>query len=368
MIQVCLDSSVYIQFLTQIDKNEFLSEAHDISNIVVQEIDILSRGEEVQFLLPEVVELELMKQNQIIKGEYSKHTAIIKESLKTLKFEWDQARELVSFLNEIASRYEKKKIEYWTDLYGQLNAFFNSGRITRIPLTPEIICATEKRKIAGEITNEQTQDSMIIESLHAYIDKRTDGDSSYIYFITQDNGFSKTRNGLTRSLKDKFEREHASARIIVVDGLKGFHHLINFDLPISENSAGVPDSIDLLDTPVDESITSSDLDDDEYWEKVAAAEKEFDQFLNAIFIDRISMFPDDIKSCRETVISDIYELLGKCRSTAAWDDRSELKLYEWLEGRSEDEIPRSKLSDLMLIRENLSEYYAIHRGMSETTE
>lgn len=63
---------------------------------------------------------------------------------------------------------------------------------------------------------------------------------------------------------------------------------------------------------------------------------------------------------RKKVIKDIKEILEKCRGLKSWNDRSELKLYSWIKNRSEEEIEISKLSDLILIKNNLQKYYKIH--------
>lgn len=64
-----------------------------------------------------------------------------------------------------------------------------------------------------------------------------------------------------------------------------------------------------------------------------------------------------------SVYVDIISLLAACRRTMSWDNRSELKLYSWLEEHSENEISELDINELIVIRKNIIEYLQIHLDM-----
>lgn len=66
-----------------------------------------------------------------------------------------------------------------------------------------------------------------------------------------------------------------------------------------------------------------------------------------------------------TVICDITSLLAACRNSMSWDNRSELKLYSWLNNHSEEEIYEEDISELESIRNNIIEYLKIHLKMDD---
>lgn len=66
---------------------------------------------------------------------------------------------------------------------------------------------------------------------------------------------------------------------------------------------------------------------------------------------------------RSSIFCDITSLLAACRRTKSWDNRSELKLYTWLDGHSEDEIAEEDIPALETIRKSVIEYLQIHIDM-----
>jgi hypothetical protein len=48
----------------------------------------------------------------------------------------------------------------------------------------------------------------------------------------------------------------------------------------------------------------------------------------------------------------------------SWDDRSELKLFQWLENSDERTLHYRGLLELRIILDSLYSYWAIHAGMS----
>ena len=98
--------------------------------------------------------------------------------------------------------------------------------------------------------------------------------------------------------------------------------------------------------------------------KYAIEEESFIGFEEESFIDFDDWY-DGIES-RSPIQCDITSLLAACRGTNSWDNRSELKLYSWLEDHTEDQI--YEIDDIVIlqnIRKSLLEYYIVHLEMDE---
>lgn len=65
------------------------------------------------------------------------------------------------------------------------------------------------------------------------------------------------------------------------------------------------------------------------------------------------------------LLNDIVALLSACRRTLSWDDRSELKLYQWLNCHSENELSELHKEELLEIRESVRSYLELHFSMDE---
>lgn len=70
--------------------------------------------------------------------------------------------------------------------------------------------------------------------------------------------------------------------------------------------------------------------------------------------------PIDIRQKRKSLVDSALEILKKCRACSSWDDRSEYKLSSWIEHVPEEMIPYTSIPNLLLINEQLREYYRIH--------
>ena len=78
-------------------------------------------------------------------------------------------------------------------------------------------------------------------------------------------------------------------------------------------------------------------------------------------IGGVSIF--SLYSARRTaLINHIRELLKELRSMDSWDDRSELKLFGWLENSDERTLHYRGLLELRTILNSLYTYWAIHAG------
>lgn len=81
-------------------------------------------------------------------------------------------------------------------------------------------------------------------------------------------------------------------------------------------------------------------------------------------IGGVSLF--SLYSARKTaLINHIQELLKEIRSMDSWDDRSELKLFQWLENSDERTLNYRSLLELRNILNSLISYWAVHYSMDE---
>lgn len=86
-------------------------------------------------------------------------------------------------------------------------------------------------------------------------------------------------------------------------------------------------------------------------------QKQADQFTNLFF----PTLPPEVKQLRATLISEITQLLFRCRACKHWDDRSEYKLPSWLDHVPEEMIPYTSVPNLLRIRGNIEELLEKHR-------
>jgi len=63
---------------------------------------------------------------------------------------------------------------------------------------------------------------------------------------------------------------------------------------------------------------------------------------------------------RAILREDISVILRRCRESQTWDDRSELKLGQWLLDTPEDQLHKCRLLKLRRIRNSLADYLYIH--------
>ncbi len=124
-------------------------------------------------------------------------------------------------------------------------------------------------------------------------------------------------------------------------------------------------------------------------EEIEAAEKELDRFGDEWFDSKdgqtafdaytetvhrklgqqftsqyLPTIPVEMKERREYLVKHISSLLVACRACKSWDDRSELKLTTWIEHVPEEMIPFTSLPNLLLIRDSMLDYLAVHQSMA----
>ncbi|MGJ0909420.1 PIN domain-containing protein [Clostridium botulinum] len=348
MVYIFLDTNIYIKLLTNLADNSFF-----------QELKVLVKEKVVKLLVPEIVLLELYKQNRTVKhnfeNELNKLQVNIKECCKSL---WSEVREIESKISSLIIEERKDKEETWDSNYNVLLNYLTSSDVEYIEFTPRIMCNGEKRKMSGKLvrTNESSsQDAYNIECLISYLNSIEESHNTEFIICTNDiKDFSKNKkykNGFY-NLHPIFECDFKNAKC--VNSLENLMKYINYGFEYIEETNVDVKAIEEFNSVCD------DLGEEEYSELYGKDKSVCLENLNEIFMKKIIHTQNDLQKYREVVINDIYKLLNHCRESKKWSNRSEFKLYSWLENREEDYICMLKLSDLILIRENMNRYLKIH--------
>lgn len=103
----------------------------------------------------------------------------------------------------------------------------------------------------------------------------------------------------------------------------------------------------LLQEPMTTDIT--------FWLGIAA-------FVLSIFAILLAIFLYLCTNARSNLITEIKEVLVKCRACDSWDDKSESKLFQYI-GAEECRLGRYTLRALVEIRNRTYEYWKVHLEM-----
>ncbi len=85
-------------------------------------------------------------------------------------------------------------------------------------------------------------------------------------------------------------------------------------------------------------------------------------FVLSVFSIILAIFLYYRAIARNNLIEEIKDVLGKCRECNSWDDRSELKLFQYI-GAVENRLGRYTLEALVEIRNRTYEYWKVHLEM-----
>jgi hypothetical protein len=85
-------------------------------------------------------------------------------------------------------------------------------------------------------------------------------------------------------------------------------------------------------------------------------------FALSLFSILLAIFLYYCANARNSLIGEIREVLEKCRECSSWDDRSELKLFQYI-GAEENRLGRYTLKALVEIRNRTYEYWKVHLEM-----
>lgn len=341
MVNIFIDTNIFISLITNFDDNKLF-----------EELKIMVGEGMVKLLVPEIVILELEKQDRVAKEKINSEFNNLNKNIKELSKQlWSEVRYITDKISTLIEEENNNKLHMWDENYKTVRKYLTSNSVEYIEFTPEIMCKGEKRIIAGKLVranSNSSQDSYNIESLIMYFQLVGSNEEDELIICSNDiKDFSASRekqNGfyeLHPNFKEKFPNTKCSQT------LKNLMKYINYGYEyIEKNEIEIKDNknIDNL-----EAFNDDNLD-----------EEENNKSLKEILSKKLTFTPSELKENRAKVLDDIKEKLEKCRSLQSWDDKSELRLFSWIENRSEEKVEISKLSDLILIRKNLKEYYNLH--------
>ena len=345
MLSVFIDTNVFVRVVTQGRPGCELQAYKRLKTLVA--------GKTVRLLVPEVVILELEQQRRTLCDDLTTGLGDLKKHVSTFGY-WSEIADLRERLLRVIEKAKRAKLRRAAGLFSDIMSLLRSESVVLLDLTPEIICRAQKRLIAGNMPRadrESDQDAMIVESLAVHFASQVPSKSELLFCSANHRDFA--------------EEHKADGRV------RSFtlSALIANDLPPTKYYLDL-DSLLGFDTGYEATYTASaqsqvpELDDTEPdWD---AIERESRDEIEAHFASDVApKLPEPIREQRSELVSDIRALLGACRSCSTWDDRSELKLCQWLEFVPEYAIPFTSLSNLVTIRENLRRYLQIHEEQLE---
>lgn len=366
VLYICLDTNIYISLMSNRLSYKFDDLQDTLGNPVdiIEEFQILNNYNAVKFLVPEIVELEINKSNQSIINDletnYGKIIASIDNGCSEI---WNEinAKELKGSLYHVIEKEKAKKLGHWNNMFTTIKRLFHSDRVDFVEFTPQIMCAAEKRKVEGLISETQMNDAYVMETIYWYCKKNNCTD---VIFVTNDKkDYYDKKVGNCFTLKRRFVDPEVN-----VYGLYNIKQLPKYLNTVLDVSLPEDSVVYKISEEFDRKYPDWDFcdnDNTEGWKEYLKIEDENNKELIHAFENETEDFPEYIKKLRKQLLLDIQELLARCRERKSWDDRSELKLYQWLENRAESEIPLSKLSDLFLIKDNMQEYLQVHIDMDK---
>ncbi|MBS5886198.1 hypothetical protein [Clostridium sp.] len=315
----------------------------------------------IQLLVPEVILLELKKANKEIRDNYNLNYNKLKKSILKENI-WNEISKIKNDLVKIIETYKEINIENWDRGYNSLIKFLNEEYNEQIKLTPDLICTLYKKTIAGEIGKSQSNDTLFIESIYSYFfDKKLDDSKDYIFFVTNDkkdfyeSGKYNNRGIESKKIASRFINENVD--IIGLEHIKSLYKYINSYTDINKVISNIHN-----EHFKEQKVENLDIDDN-YENYVWYEDKEAEKSVMEEF-EKMDKTIKQLKIKRLEILVEIEMILKKSRELKSWDNRSELKLYQWLEERVESELKVSTISDLLKIKTNLEEYYQIHLNLN----
>ena len=349
MIYLFIDTNVYIRILTEEKLHTFL-----------EDIKLLARSKLVKLIVPEVVILEMIKQNKSAIREFNNTYNKLKKDLNKSKNDiWSEVRNSIDEICKTVENEKSKKIKLWNSNYDRLISFLESDDVDFVEFTPQIICNGHKRIISGGLPRSTSvdQDAFNIESVISFM-SNVDAHIDYELIVcTNDlkDYTSKEKSSLNRdfyevhsTLKDDFKSTICTSSLPLV------MKYINFDY------SGIEEQCDAYEE-ITQLTIKGDIEDVEYDRKFNALTAKLNRETREIYELKLDTSPNELIKHRQILLGNIEELLNKGRSLDSWSDKSELNLFKWLGNREEEKIYTSKLSDLLCIESSLQEYVQIHQ-------
>lgn len=373
MIYVCVDTNIYISILLNHDEYEDKIEDKIYGEVIddkcminnenkycysnklpksIIDLAVLCNNNIVKLIVPEITFLELEKANKIIKQDYHSNYDKLRKSIQDQDI-WNEIRNIKNDLVGIINKNENMNIKNWEVGYYNLISFLEDKNNIKSDITPELICELYRATISGKIKERQSNDYLFIRSMYKAVDIKKE---DIIILVTNDkkdfytSEIDVVEGNKVHRLKNYFIKD--SVDVIGFEHIKSLYKYINSDVDIEpkiDKIIEVYKSKGLINKNEDlreEVLTNSD-----------SRKEILDEFK---MLDKsISL----IKKKRIDCIKEVKDILNQCRSISSWDNRSELKLSLCLKEYSESEIDLLTLSDILEIKDSLSEYYKRHIDM-----
>lgn len=371
MIYVIIDTNIYLSILLNRDEYEYKISNESYENIISQNISNYNSSNEklndslfdlktlcenniIKLLIPEVVLLELEKHNKKIEFDLKENFNKLRASIEKQNL-WNEVKYIKDDLMNIITTHETTNLNNWKQGYQNLIEFLKKPYNTIINFNPEDICSLYRKKICEDISDSQSNDFLLLSSVYNYM-KHIYQEDTKLILVTQDKKdfFNKDIEIDSRKfsvLKDKLKHEYIN--ILGVQHIKTLYKYINAYVDIDSLIDVKPDYSDLDYLDFEDIFCLNDFE----LESKSNSFKH-NNILN-YFNEKNKSF-DEINEIRNKVLSNIKEILSESRLLKHWNDRSETKLYSWLNYHTEEELEVLTLSSLLLIKNNLKDYYEIH--------
>lgn len=310
-----------------------------------------------------------MKQNARCIDDINKGYKQLETTIKNEKM-WNNISYIKNELQSVLKQNKRMNIENWTYGYEKLMEFLESENNINLELNANVVCNLYRKNIAGllgdnekEVENAtKNNDYLFVNTVQEYF-KNNINENDHIFLITKDNKdfrgsrITDNEDRMYYELKDNFKDKNTDIKILA--DMKSFYKWTNVEVDLRKI---INDKIDII---FEERKNDCEYTEDSMWHNCIYW---YNENIKEDIINDFNMKNKSLKEInliRERTLTNITNLLKECRELSSWDNRSEIKLYSWLEENEESELIILNLSTLLKIKENLLEYKKIHLDMME---
>ena len=139
MVNIFIDTNIFIRLITNNDDNKLF-----------EELKVMIDEGIVKLLVPEIVILELEKQDRVAKDKIKEEFNCLNKNIKEVsKALWSEVRYISEKISNLIEEEKSYKLQMWDNNYEDVRRYLTSSSVEYIEFTPEIMCKGEKRIIAG---------------------------------------------------------------------------------------------------------------------------------------------------------------------------------------------------------------------------
>ncbi|MDU1456465.1 MAG: PIN domain-containing protein [Paeniclostridium sordellii] len=309
MIDVFIDTNIYIKLLT--DSNDKF--------IFFESLKKLIDAEVINLIVPEVVLLELEKENRTAIHNFDSEKRLISNDISNIfKSKWSEVRNIKHKLITLVEKDINLKKQMWQEQYKNLKSYLKSDKVNFIEFTPEIMCLGEKRRIEQRVptqnSNRYTQDSYNLESILYYINNTKYINHSELIFCTSDKKDffkltgkdklnSKKFYDLHRILQSDFINTKGVLNLETIDNyinpgysLEDLYEKLNMYIPNEDSIDRYSDLSEIYHIPELSELKETTINIDEL---IELSKKEFESC------------PDEILDYRKNILKEIESLYAE---------------------------------------------------------